>query len=188
MKTKHIIFYGPLAFLIFGCTTLERSSSSGYSLGQHAKSEVKTPKKTSDNQRLYLSQLENSIPTKEEIAQYSKMLPYFQGDSEKIEYLSLPNFEEKQKWARDHHLSDRANQTKSDYQDSLEAQDIALGMPIDLVKQSWGEPELVEVSGNPQFRNERWHYHKMISTPSGYKSEKRVVYFEGGKVAGWEVH
>lgn len=59
-------------------------------------------------------------------------------------------------------------------------------MPAEYVKKSWGEPVNIEVSGNPIYRNERWQYNKQVATPQGYKQEKRYVYFEGGRVVGWE--
>jgi hypothetical protein len=71
--------------------------------------------------------------------------------------------------------------------DLVDAQDIALGMPQALVRQSWGDPDSIDASGNPQFRNERWHYYKFVSSQDGYKPERKTVYFEGGKVVGWEI-
>ena len=79
----------------------------------------------------------------------------------------------------------RANDLK-EFEEVVDSQDIALGMPTEYVKKSWGEPNNVEVSGNPIYRNERWQYNKQVSTPQGYKQEKRFVYFEGGRVVGWE--
>ena len=35
-----------------------------------------------------------------------------------------------------------------------------------------GDPDKIEVSGNPQFKNERWKYNNYISTKEGYKLEK----------------
>lgn len=68
----------------------------------------------------------------------------------------------------------------------IETQDIAVGMPQDYVKRSWGDPMSVEVSGNPIYKNERWKYQKFVSAPEGYRKETRYVYFEGGRVVGWE--
>jgi hypothetical protein len=68
----------------------------------------------------------------------------------------------------------------------MQSQDIAIGMPMDYVVKSWGDPLIREVSGNPLFKNEKWKYSRSISTQDGFKQEKRTVYFEGGKVVGWE--
>lgn len=63
--------------------------------------------------------------------------------------------------------------------------DIALGMQKEAVRESWGEPDYVEVSGNPKFENERWRFSVPIKTPEGYQFEERLVYFERGRVVGW---
>ncbi len=134
-----------------------------------------------------LKKMESSIATRKEIEQYSKALPSFENEEERIEFLNLPDFESKQLWLNDRNFSQRSKNLQEEMADLVEAKDIALGMPSQLVKKSWGEPDVVEVSGNPQFKNERWRYHKYISTNDGYKPEKKIVYFEGGKVVGWEI-
>jgi len=187
------------AFLLSSCAYLTRSSESGYAdSNPKAKTSFHRSSKVSDqpiedrggenvSQKTRLKQLENSLSTRKETEQYSKALPWFRNDQERVDFLSLPGFEARQKWLNDQSFNSRANATKSEMHDLIEAQDIALGMPQSLVRQSWGDPDSVEVSGNPQFKNERWRYHKYVSTQDGYKPEKKVVYFEGGKVVGWEV-
>lgn len=183
-----------------GCMSLDRSSDSGYA-GTNSKASPSSYKKTSRvseqvigprgaesvSQKTRLKQLENSLSGRKEVEQYSKALPLFRNDSERIEFLALPGFEARQKWLSSRFFNSRSNLIKSEMQDLVEARDIALGMPQNLVRQSWGDPDSVEVSGNPQFKNERWRYSKYISTQDGYKPEKKIVYFEGGKVVGWEV-
>lgn len=65
------------------------------------------------------------------------------------------------------------------------ANDIFLGMPMERVKQAWGTPRRVEVAGNPELLNQRWIY------PDGpferFGSNARIIYFERGRVVGWEV-
>jgi hypothetical protein len=134
-----------------------------------------------------LKQLENSIQTKKELEQYSKVLPYLKDEDERIFFLSLPGFEARQKWLKDEDINSRTQTVTDTYRDLVEAQDIGIGMPQSLVRKSWGEPENIEVSGNPLFRNERWKYSRYVSTPDGYKMEKKVVFFEAGRVVGWEV-
>ncbi len=63
---------------------------------------------------------------------------------------------------------------------------IRLGMEKNRVARTLGEPKLVEVAGNPKYGNERWIYETAIPTLDGYYKEKRVIYFEGGNVVGWE--
>ncbi len=139
------------------------------------------------NDRQKLQSMENSLTTRKEVDQYSKMLPWFKDDQERIDFLSQGGFEEKQEWLNEQNFLARPQQITGEMKELVEAQDITLGMPQALVKKSWGDPDVVEVSGNPQFRNERWRYNKYVSTSDGYKSEKKVVYFEGGKVVGWEL-
>ncbi len=67
----------------------------------------------------------------------------------------------------------------------VEQNDIALGMKKEAVRESWGEPDYVEVSGNPKFENERWRFSVPIKTSAGYHFEERFVYFERGHVIGW---
>jgi hypothetical protein len=197
MKSVPVLFV--FASLLGACAYLNRSPESGYADSNskpktsfHRSSRVSEQPiedRGSENisQKTRLKQLENSLSTRKETEQYSKALPWFRNDQERIEFLSLPGFEARQKWLNELSFSSRANATRSEMHDLVEAQDIALGMPQSLVRQSWGDPDSVEVSGNPQFKNERWRYHKYVSTQDGYKPEKKVVYFEGGKVVGWEV-
>lgn len=107
-------------------------------------------------------------------------------EAERIRFLELADYEARQTWLKSEKFFERNKQTQEQLQPLVETQDIAIGMPQVLVKKSWGEPENVEVSGNPQFRNEKWRYTKYVSTPYGYKLERKLVYFEAGKVVGWE--
>jgi outer membrane protein assembly factor BamE (lipoprotein component of BamABCDE complex) len=65
---------------------------------------------------------------------------------------------------------------------------ISLGMQMKKVKLNLGTPMTVEIAGNPKYGNERWIYEKEIPTMNGYYKEKKVIYFEGGSVVGWESH
>lgn len=182
--------------LLTACTSLQRSDQSGY--GTSKKTSFKRSSKTINSEmqevepekiseKAQLKKLENALNVKKEIEQYSKALPWFYSDSERLEFLNLPNFEARSKWLTQQNFSGRAAMVMSEMKDLVEAKDIALGMPMNLVKESWGNPDSVEVSGNPQFKNERWKYNRYVSTPDGYKSERKSVYFEGGRVVGWEV-
>lgn len=134
-----------------------------------------------------IKKLEATIGSRREVDQYSKALPWFETDEEKSEFLRLPDFESKQAWLNEKNFGQRAQKVQAEMEDLVAAKDIAIGMPAQLVKRSWGEPDSVEVSGNPQFKNERWKYNKYISSNDGYKAEKKIVYFEGGRVVGWEI-
>lgn len=129
---------------------------------------------------------EKKMSNRREKEHYSKLLPWFRNDKEKLEYLSLPTVEKKQEWALDNKIWARAKSPNQDMKDLIQAGDIAIGMPMDFVIKAWGEPLQREVSGNPLFKNEKWRYNRSISSQEGYRQEKRIVYFEGGRVVGWE--
>ncbi len=199
MKIRIVIIL--LTTFIFGCANFERSSDSGYAKAGNKStksgwkkvsaevSETKSLLKTEPvtDQQLRIKQLENSLSSRKEVEQYSRALPWFKNDNEKMEFLNQPGFEARQKWLAENDFQGRIQRVKAQLKDLVEAQDIALGMPEDLVKKSWGEPEAIDVSGNPLFKNQKWRYHKYISTENGYKNERKTVYFEGGKVVGWDV-
>lgn len=169
--------------LATSCSLLQRSEQSGYSAKNYPTEESEQTELSSP---LAIKNLEKRIKTQKEKEQYSKVLPWLKNDEEKMDFLSLPNYETRQAWIREQKLWTRANDAKNQMKEFVDEQDIILGMPQELVKKSWGEPQSVEVSGNPIFKNERWKYIRNISTSDGFKQEKRYVYFEGGKVVGWE--
>ena len=135
--------------------------------------------------RRKLRQLERGLDSPKERLNYSKVLPLFANDQEKIDYLSIPSVEGRLAWVNRNKLWNR-DKTNPDFITLTEVNDITLGMTQELVKKSWGEPNQVEHSGNPIYKNERWKYVKELPTANGYKREKRYVYFEGGRVVGWE--
>ncbi len=156
-----------------------------YELGFNPKKELTEEQKKQIEHRKKLRVYERSLDSQKERLQYSKVLPWLKSDEEKVEFLEIPSIEGRQVWINQNKIWSRTKNLK-DFSDAMEAQDIALGMPADFVKKSWGEPENIEVSGNPVYKNERWKYLKQVSTPQGYRQEKRFVYFEGGRVVGWE--
>lgn len=200
MKWNFYIYIVTTVLIVTGCSTFERHPDSGYSksvqrgsksgwirseenLLQTEKEEV-APK---INSKFRLKQLENQLSSRRELEQYSKALPWFKNDEEKINFLELTEFEQRQRWLIENNFYVRQGKVRTQLKDVVEAQDIALGMTEDLVRKSWGEPEIVEISGVPQFKNHRWKYNRYISSVDGYKPEKKIIYFEGGRVIGWEV-
>ena len=130
--------------------------------------------------------LEKGLVTRQDKSLYSKLLPWFQTDEEKLSFLRNSDYEEKQKWVIKAKILNRPSEMVTRYKKLIDSQDIAIGMPNEIVKKSWGDPVNVESSGNAIFKNEKWRYARTVSTPEGFKQEKRVVYFEGGRVVGWE--
>ena len=133
-----------------------------------------------------IHELEKTLETKDDKKLYSKLLPWFTSDEERISYLSQNSFEARQLWVQTSGILERQNSMSQKYKTLIEGQDIAIGMPIDLVRKSWGEPAQVEVSGNPLYKNEKWRYINSVSSSEGFKQEGKTIYFENGKVVGWE--
>jgi hypothetical protein len=211
MKGFHSLIWTGIAALIAttGCANLTRSAGSGYSSGdsseagysrgpidrslhQTAYEMGKDPATLSSNDiqqirdRQKLRQLERTLISRKEKEQYSKVLPWLRDDREKIDFLSVPSLEGRQQWINAQNIWERAKVPHEGMRQLVESQDIAVGMPQEYVKRSWGEPVSIETSGNPIYRNERWRYQRMISSSEGYRKETRFVYFEGGRVVGWE--
>ena len=184
--------------LTAACIGLERSPESGYPAGDTSHRAGFSKKQSADQNardevapdtvdtKIRLKQWENQLSSQRDLDQYSKALPWFHNDEEKLDFFSAGGFEARQKWLNTQGFSSRAARLTADLQEVVRAQDIALGMPESLVKKSWGDPINIEVSGRPAFHNQRWHYKRNISTPDGFKTEHKIVYFEGGKVVGWE--
>lgn len=135
--------------------------------------------------RAKLRKLERAMQTEREQHQYAKILPLLKTDEEKIEYLSIPSLEGRLAWGNRNKIWSRGIPDPK-LSDVADKQDIAVGMTGTLVRRAWGEPSDVEASGNPIYRNERWKYVKDVPTVNGYKRERRFVYFESGRVVGWE--
>lgn len=156
-----------------------------YELGLDPRKGLNDEERKNVLNRRRLRTLERQLETPKERLNYSKVLPLLKTDEEKIEYLSIPSIEGRQSWTNRNKIWNR-EKTNSDLVDLADAQDIAIGMTQELVRRAWGEPQNVEASGNPIYRNERWKYLREIPTANGYKKERRYVYFEGGQVVGWE--
>lgn len=156
-----------------------------FELGYDPSKGLSETEKTQVRTRYQVRRLERGLDSEKERRHYSKVLPYLVTDQEKIDYLSNPTIEGRQAWVIRNKIWNRAK-TDKDFLEVVEAQDLTLGMTQDLVKKSWGEPESVEYSGNPIYKNEKWRYLRDVPSPNGYKRERRYVFFEGGRVVGWE--
>ena len=60
--------------------------------------------------------------------------------------------------------------------------DVALGMSMNEVRNVWGDPGHVATAGNTPDGNERWTYSVGVSSIA----PTRHLYFEEGKLIGWE--
>ncbi len=133
-----------------------------------------------------ITQKEKNLNDDREKKQYYSAQPWFENDDERLEFLNQPGYEARVLWMRKNKFGTRSNNLDNNIVEVIEKKDIFLGMSQDWVKKSWGQPELVDVAGNPIYKNERWRYKKYVPSSEGFKLQKRLVYFEGGKVVGWE--
>lgn len=117
--------------------------------------------------RWELSELE-SKQSPEAFARYQKYAPHFESISERIYYLKLPYHE------RYSYLESRGI-IESQYSGAFA---LNLGMSKSQVRSTLGTPQRIEIAGNPQFENERWLYAEQGSP--------KYIYFESGRVGGWE--
>ncbi len=129
--------------------------------------------------------LEQSLNTTEEKRQYVRYRPYL-SEAERIEFLQLSDVDARERWIQNRGYGFTAERHTRNIASLIEQNDIALGMAKEAVRDSWGDPDYVEVSGNPRFENERWRFSVPIQTPEGYHIEERLVYFESGRVVGWQ--
>lgn len=136
--------------------------------------------------RVQLKRKESRLASKREKKQYYEVRSALRTDRERLRFLSIPSFEARQRYVNSLGLGQQSDTVSVEVAKVIESSDISLGMSQKAVLQSWGDPDAVEVSGNPIFGNERWKYNRYISGNDGYQKELRVVYFEGGHVVGWE--
>lgn len=136
--------------------------------------------------RLALQRLENQLEYSMEKKQYYGYKPYFRNDQERLQFLSLPNREARERFAKARGVASINRKISPQSLRAIENTDIHKGMLKDAVIESWGEPDMREVAGDETYGNERWHYKKLVSSDEGYKQERRIIYFESGQVVGWD--
>jgi hypothetical protein len=167
-----------------GCAYMSRSNESGYRNSDWKQDESREtrPRKTA------LERAEQDLQGRFEREQYFKNRPYLKSDSERLEFLKLSSVEERERYLEKKGIDGSGSNNPPEIQSLIDINDITLGMTKQAVRDSWGEPELVEVAGNPLYGNERWHYDEQVSSAEGFRTEKRMVYFEAGKVVGWQTN
>ena len=138
--------------------------------------------------RLRLRRLESKLESQREKRQYYQLKGLMRSDAERIAFLNIPSVDARERWARNRGLVANEEIHNDDIANVIEKNDVAMGMSQRAVTESWGDPDLVEVAGDPVYGNERWRYSRYISSTDGYQKETRVIYFEAGRVVGWETH
>jgi len=136
--------------------------------------------------RIRLKRFEEKLATKREKKQYYQIRSQLKSDRERMYFISLPNYEARERWAMNRGLGQKDEAYSEEMAKTIESNDIALGMSQKAVTESWGDPDAVEIAGNAIYGYERWKYNRYVSGNEGYQKEMRIVYFEGGRVVGWE--
>lgn len=197
-----------MTIALTGCGTLQRSHDSGYAYHDEelasgrgrrkmeneaaaqelgfASRELSDREVRAVQDRTSLTRAEKSLEGKREREQYFRNKAYFRNDRERIEFLNLGSYEARSRYLSAKGIDGAHTDYPPEIQALVEMNDITLGMSKQAVRDSWGEPEQVEVAGNPIYGNERWHYTEQLPSTEGYTTENRLVYFEGGRVVGWE--
>lgn len=190
------------------CGTMQRSHVSGYAYHDEELASVRdrrsadrdgvaadlgfASRELSDKEaravedRSILNRAEKMLEGKREREQYFRNKAYFRSDRERAEFLRLDGFEARGRYLSARGIDGSETTNPPEIQALVDINDITLGMSKSAVKESWGEPEGVEIAGNPLYGNERWHYTEQLPSTEGYNTENRFVYFEGGRVVGWE--
>lgn len=109
------------------------------------------------------------------LEQYEKNKHHFKTTSEKIYFLKLSQFERKDYLASRGFIKEETSPRQIF---AMRDSKVASGMSKSQVMENWGEPNRVEVAGNPSYENERWLYSVNGAT--------KYIYFESGVVRGWE--
>lgn len=198
-----------LLFATTACSSLQRSYSSGYGstastydvqrdrryseyeeavaeLGLTRVEELNEYQERAIQLRMALKRAERNLTQKSEREQYFINKPSLKNDYERLEFLKLPSLETRERWLAAKGLSNKQTQYSPAIQSLVDANDITLGMTKQAVRDAWGEPDIVEVAGNPIYGNERWQYSEQVSSTEGYQTEHREIYFESGRVVGWK--
>jgi hypothetical protein len=68
---------------------------------------------------------------------------------------------------------------------AIDRRDLIRGMSMEEVKASWGSPSEIEVAGHASLGNQRWRYLEGLGLDRD-TTKSRLIYFESGRVMGWE--
>ena len=200
-----ILFSVSIAVFASGCSSFERSRESGYfSRGQESRAatvegdrrvyereeaQSELGPTSSDSAIAYRQRLkreEKLLEGKSEREQYYKAKPYLKNDLERLQFLRLETAGERDRYLNSKGINGDQITHPPIMQTLVEENDIAVGMTRQAVKESWGPADDVEVAGNPLYGNEKWKYSEQVTSSEGYMTERRTVFFESGRVVGWE--
>lgn len=199
------IFAVLLLALMAGCASLDRSMSSGYFQRSYdsrqatadsdrrayereaAQSELgPTSSERAIAYRQAVKRQERTLEGKTEREQYYKAKPYLKNDADRLQFLRLESTDSRERYLNSKGINGDQVRHPAEYQELVEQNDIAIGMTRQAVREAWGPADDVVVAGNQMYGNEKWTYSEQVTSRDGYMTEHRTVYFEGGRVVGWE--
>ena len=112
MKTRLIyLFLSVISlFLLSSCAFVSKKLENRQSQQQNPSSALSETYVSPDDDPLVIQirSFEKQLSSKREKEHYSKLLPWFKNDQERLEYLTIPTVSEKQKWALDNKVWNRA--------------------------------------------------------------------------------
>jgi hypothetical protein len=110
---------------------------------------------------------------------YLKHRDYFSNDSERIYYLNLQTFEERENFLRSKGFrSDRQQFTRKERRMASFSNEVIYGMNKNAVLSIMGKPVRIDIAGHPSLENERWAYEVRGGVT-------KFIYCERGQVEGW---
>ncbi|MGK5086353.1 hypothetical protein WDW86_02250 [Bdellovibrionota bacterium FG-2] len=96
--------------------------------------------------------------------------------------------EESRSPAQARYLQEIEEQPEMSLSRAFERGEIIVGMGMHEVKFIWGDPKEVEVAGSSYDGNQRWIYYAGLSARKAIEAATaKIVYFEEGRVVGWEI-
>ncbi len=122
-----------------------------------------------------LAGLENNMDDAK-YQEYIRIRSSLGSDSEKIYYLRLSQ-KDKREYLQLRRIEVPRYYTVRESRMAAYNSEVIMGMGKKDVLRSWGQPDRKDVSGDPQYQNERWAYSR--------NGKVKYIYFEGGQVGGW---
>ncbi|MFN8369064.1 MAG: hypothetical protein U0T83_00395 [Bacteriovoracaceae bacterium] len=111
-----------------------------------------------------------------ELSQYQAYKEKLATVSEKIYFLKLRGFQEKEEYLIGKGLK-KENRDDFSVSSAVSVGDIIVGMDKSSVIKSWGRPNRVDIAGDPAYQNERWAFYR--------NGRLKYIFFERGVVNGW---
>lgn len=190
MTSLRNIFAVTLLLGQMSCVSLERSPSSGYRDWKYPDgSEVSIREGRvlgrPGIQKSEIEVLESGLRTESDSELYDQARPVLKSEKEKKEFLTQKGKTAQKRWLASRGI-DESSLFENHIREAIDQGDVILNMSRDAVLKSWGDPDVIEVAGNPDLGNERWIYIQYEASPEGYQKQERSIYFKSGKVAGWE--